>query len=101
VAGELGVQAFYSAQLDGALPQILLIGGMINARLLHPEDWGRRLDAVARGWSLGRRSRPLFGVAWDELWAVPLEEVRKGLGIEVPEQEARPERSLAHPPLAA
>jgi ubiquinone biosynthesis protein COQ4 len=82
VAGELGVQAFYSAQLDGALPRILLIGGLINARVLHENDWGRRLDAVARGWTLGKRARALFGVRWDELWAVPLAEVRAALGLE-------------------
>jgi ubiquinone biosynthesis protein Coq4 len=82
VAGELGLQAFYSAQLDGALPRILLIGGLINARFKGDDDWAPRLDAIARGWQMGNRARPLFGVAWDELWARTIDEVRAELGIE-------------------
>jgi ubiquinone biosynthesis protein COQ4 len=97
VAGELGVQAFYSAQLDGALPRILLIGGLINASILHKNDWGRRLDAVVRGWTLGKRARALFGVAWDELWAVPLADVRTGLGLDPAGAEPTSNRA----PLAA
>jgi ubiquinone biosynthesis protein Coq4 len=88
VAGELGVQAFYSAQLDSALARYLLIGGLLNSRMRDSEDWPRRLDAIARGWALGKRARPLFGRSWDDLWAVPLAEIRARLGIE-PER-ARP-----------
>jgi ubiquinone biosynthesis protein Coq4 len=87
VAGELGVQAFYSAQLDGALPRLLLIGGLINAGLLHQNDWGRRLDAMARGWTRGKRARALFGVAWDELWTVPLADVRTELRLDAERPE--------------
>jgi ubiquinone biosynthesis protein Coq4 len=81
VAGELGLQAFYSAQLDGPLPRYLLVGGLVQSRVWAPEDWGRRLDAIARGWTLGRRARPLFGQAWDDLWGQPLERVRRDVGI--------------------
>ena len=83
VAGELAVQAFYSAQLDGELPRLIVIGGLVNARLRGGDDWGRRLDAISRGWTRGKAARPLFGVAWDELWARPLDEVRAGLGIAI------------------
>lgn len=83
VAGELAVQAFYSAQLDGELPRILLIGGLINSEIKNENDWPRRLDAIARGWQLGRSARPLFGVRWDELWESPLDEVRRSLLLDV------------------
>jgi ubiquinone biosynthesis protein Coq4 len=89
VAGELGMQAFYSAQLDGALPRVLIVGGLINALIRARQDWGRRLDAVARGWRLGRESRPLFGQRWDELWDHPLDEVRAQLHLDVVAGETR------------
>jgi ubiquinone biosynthesis protein COQ4 len=95
VAGELGVQAFYSAQLDGALPRLLLIGGLINAGLLHRSDWGRRLDALARGWTLGKRATALFGVAWDELWTAPLADVRRGLGLDPLDSEPGASRATS------
>jgi ubiquinone biosynthesis protein COQ4 len=81
VAGELGLQAFYSAQVDGDLPRLLIIGGLINARLQARNDWGRRLDALAQGWTMGRQARALFGVAWDDLWSQPLEQVRALLNV--------------------
>jgi ubiquinone biosynthesis protein COQ4 len=81
VAGELGVQAFYSAQLDGALPRYLLVGGLVQARIWAPHDWSRRLDAIARGWTLGVRARPLFGQDWDALFGEPLDAVRGRLNL--------------------
>jgi ubiquinone biosynthesis protein Coq4 len=56
------------------------------------DDRQRRIDAIGRGWEMGKRAKPLFGVRWDQLWTVPLETVRKSLGIEAFEEA---------PPLAA
>jgi ubiquinone biosynthesis protein COQ4 len=71
VAGELGLQFFYAV-----------------------DDRTARMDAIARGWQLGRRSRRLFGFDWAAHWAVPLEEVRRKLRLEqldaAPGAEARP-----------
>lgn len=81
VAGEVGLQAFYSAQVDGALPRWLVMGGLLNAILQQPADWSRRLEAIAQGWRLGKTAKPLFGVRWDDKWRMPLGEVRAGLGL--------------------
>jgi ubiquinone biosynthesis protein Coq4 len=81
IAGELGLQAFYAAQLGGKLPPLLLAGGLFHAAVKQPEDFDRRMAALARGWDLGRRARPLFGVRWNERWAEPLVEVRRDLGL--------------------
>lgn len=83
VAGELGLQAFYAAQLPGRLPWAILAAGFLNTLLFAYDDRDRRLGAIARGWQLGRRSRPLFGARWDELYALPLAEVRARLGLDV------------------
>jgi ubiquinone biosynthesis protein Coq4 len=39
-------------------------------------DLGEVFSAFTAGWRMGQSCDPLFGVAWDELWGVPLPEVR-------------------------
>jgi ubiquinone biosynthesis protein COQ4 len=81
VAGELGLQAFYLAQFPGSLASVLIALGLLHARLHEPEDQRPRVEAVARGWTLGRQARPLFGVRWAEQWTRSLAEVRGDLGL--------------------
>jgi ubiquinone biosynthesis protein Coq4 len=81
-AGELGLQAFYAAQTPGNLPLLLLAVGLLNTGFFAMADRERRLEAISRGWAMGRRARPFFGVRWDELWARPVSEVRASLGVE-------------------
>jgi ubiquinone biosynthesis protein COQ4 len=82
VAGELGLQAFYAAQTPGGLPLMLLAMGCLNTALYSMQDRERRLDAISRGWAMGKQARPLFGVRWADLWGHPIAEVRESLGIE-------------------
>lgn len=82
VAGELGLQAFYAAQGPGGLPLILIAMGCLNTALYAQDEREARLDAVARGWEMGRRAMPLFGVRWDAHWTTPVDEVRRTLGVE-------------------
>ncbi|RYE92655.1 MAG: hypothetical protein EOO75_06180 [Myxococcales bacterium] len=81
VAGELGLQAFYVAQTEGKLGLLLLSIGMLEAAGKGFEDRQARLDAVARGWLLGKRARPLFGLPWAERWGQPIAELRAELGL--------------------
>lgn len=81
VAGELGLQAFYAAQAPGGLPWMLMAMGFLNTALYAMDDRERRLDAISRGWEMGRAAKPLFGVRWDQLWSAPIEEVRRSLGV--------------------
>jgi ubiquinone biosynthesis protein Coq4 len=83
VPGELGLQAFYQAQLPGKLPAAILASGFVNTLLFSFGEREARMREIARGWLLGRRSRPLFGVRWDDYLALPLGEVRARLGIAV------------------
>jgi ubiquinone biosynthesis protein Coq4 len=83
VAGELGLQAFYQAQLPGKLPAAILASGFLNTLVFSFAQRDVRLREIARGWLLGRRSRPLFGVRWDDLMALPLDEARARLGLDV------------------
>jgi ubiquinone biosynthesis protein COQ4 len=89
VAGELGLQAFYIAQVEGRLGLLLIAMGLLNSAYDQQgfEDRRRRMDAVVRGWLLGRRARPLFGLRWDDLWERPLVQVRAELGLALDEAE--------------
>jgi ubiquinone biosynthesis protein COQ4 len=81
VAGELGLQAFYAAQVRGGVPFVILASGLLNTAIYARADHERRLSAIAEGWRLGLTARPLFGVDWEPLWSEPLETVRARLGI--------------------
>lgn len=83
VAGELGLQAFYGAQLNGPLPSAILAAGILNTALFALDDQGRRFDAIAYGWNVGRRARPLFGFDWTGSWDRPVAEVRAAMNIPV------------------
>jgi ubiquinone biosynthesis protein COQ4 len=82
VAGELGLQAFYAAQLPGNLPPILMATGLLNTAFFAMDDRQRRMNAIARGWAMGQRARPLFGQRWDKRWSQPIAEVRASLNVE-------------------
>jgi ubiquinone biosynthesis protein Coq4 len=102
VAGELGLQAFYQAQLPGKLPAAILAAGFVNTLIYSFGDRDARLREIARGWLLGRRSRPLFGVRWDDYVALPLDEVRARLGIDIDAVDAAlPARDPVQPVRAA
>jgi ubiquinone biosynthesis protein Coq4 len=82
VPGELGLQAFYFAQLPGKLPSAILAAAFLNTLLRHFEEREARMQEIVRGYLLGRRARPLFGVRWDQLWSTPLDEVRARLRLD-------------------
>jgi ubiquinone biosynthesis protein Coq4 len=82
VAGELGLQAFYAAQMQGKLPYVILAIGFMNTFLFAYGDRNRRFEEVVRGWRMGRRAKSFFGVRWDELSEKSLAEVRRELNVE-------------------
>jgi ubiquinone biosynthesis protein COQ4 len=87
VPGELGLQAFYLAQFPGGLPVALLAAGFVNTVMYEFDQRDTRMRAIVRGWLLGKRAKPFFGVRWAEWWNTPLSEVRAKLGVAIPEVE--------------
>lgn len=82
-AGELGVQAFYLAQVPAPVVTTLIGGGLFNTAFVNFNDMPPRVRAIVRGWLLGRRAEPLFGVPWQEWWERPVDEVRRELGLDL------------------
>ena len=89
VAGEAGLQAFYLAQFPARLSALLLTLIGFNTFLYAFDDRDPRMEAIARGWQLGKTARPFIGVRWAELWQLPLAEVRARLGVTAPIDSAR------------
>jgi ubiquinone biosynthesis protein Coq4 len=87
VPGELGLQAFYLAQFPGGLPSALLAAGFVNTVIYAFDQRDARMHAIVRGWLLGKRAKPFFGVRWAEWWKRPLGDVRSELGVDIPDVE--------------
>lgn len=81
VPGEAGLQAFYMAQFPARLAPILLAIVFINTVIYRFDEKDARMDAITRGWQLGKAAAPLIGVRWDQLWELPLTAVRARLRL--------------------
>ncbi len=85
--GELGLQAFYLAQIPGALPALLVATGFLRGALVDNAVLRPMMNELVRGWRMGTQAKTFFGVHWDDMWSLPLADVRARLGIE--EADAR------------
>ncbi len=83
VDGELGLQAFYFAQLQAPLPLTLMSAGLLNMALKNEGSGARRVELLVQGYLMGRRAKPLTGIDWSEHWDRPLTELRRELTLEV------------------
>jgi ubiquinone biosynthesis protein Coq4 len=50
--------------------------------VLRRADLGPVFEAFSVGYQAGKQSRPLFGAHWDELFSLPLAEVRDRFAID-------------------
>ncbi len=86
VAGELGLQAFYLAQVEGSVALSILSAGLLNTLIYKPEERRERMAAITRGYAMGIRAKNIVGLDWDTLLGDPLEQVRALLDIDVDTQ---------------
>jgi ubiquinone biosynthesis protein COQ4 len=83
VAGELGLLAFYLAQLPSRLGLVLIASGLVQTWLSAFDERDARMRAIVRGWLLGRRAASLLGVDWSRSWDVPVAELRARHRIDI------------------
>lgn len=80
--GEVGLGAFYAAQLRSPA----FFGYMLALVLLNVvsrrADLDEILAALSSGYRGGRAAEPILGTAWDELWTLPLEDLRRRFAID-------------------
>lgn len=80
-AGEMGVYAFTVAQGGYASMHVGLWFAALAYPLRFPHLSVEIFRALRRGWQLGKQSTMLLGVRLEEWWALPLDEVRRRLGL--------------------
>ena len=81
--GEAALLPFSWAQQGGLANGFLTLGAAFRVWNFPDTSWPRY---VWRAWRRGRRALPLDTLAYEELLAEPLEEVRRAVGIDPPEQ---------------
>lgn len=96
VPGEVGLQAFYLAQLRTPLALVLIAAMLLRGLRYADTAIAPCMDAITRGWRMGKAAQPLFGVDWSTLWSTPLSEVRARFALDL-----EPAAALAPTALAA
>ncbi len=81
--GELGLQAFYAAQLPSRVAVGILAIGMVQTLFQGFSERSERLEQISRGARMGKAAVPLAGVDWQSLWTTPLLEVQQQLKIQL------------------
>jgi ubiquinone biosynthesis protein Coq4 len=100
--GEVGLGSFYSGQFRSpAFFSFMLALVLLNV-VFRRAELVPVMSAISEGYRAGERAEPLFGVHWDELWEVPLDEIRSRFGIELATDRETSAREVRAPqPLAA
>ncbi len=79
---EVSISGFQMAQFGHHYSSMFL--GMLQTKIAFtqpPEAMTFTLDTVLTGYRHGRRTPPLLGVEWEELWGLPVPEIRARLGV--------------------
>ncbi len=82
LAGEVGLGGFYAAQFgNSAFFGYMLALVNLNV-IMRRGDLGVVFEAFAAGYQTGKRTQPLFGLDWDALFEVPIDELRERLEVD-------------------
>ena len=82
IYGEIQLEAFYVAQLEVSKFWLALLTKNLLKSLLYDLDAATSyMEAITKGWTMGKAARPLFGLDWDALWETSIDEVRASLNI--------------------
>jgi ubiquinone biosynthesis protein COQ4 len=92
--GEIGLGGFYLAQMNLPLIALMLALILLNTIVRQPTTLRTRMDALVAGFQMGKEARSLFGVRWDQMWDLPLGDIRLTFGL-------TPESALGEGVLAA
>ena len=78
---EVAISGFQLAQFghnySAMFLAVVAAGGMMRA----PEAYGLILETILSAWVHGRRTPPLIGIPWEDVWDQPTEAIRARFGI--------------------
>lgn len=86
--GEIQLEAFSVAELHYSRFWLAWLGkNFIKTAMNDLEDCERRMNALTKGWTMGKQAKPLFGIRWNQYWEHPLVEIRQRFHLPLhPEQ---------------
>lgn len=79
--GEVRVVSFTVAQTPAPYPALIIASRPLQAALYQPKLLPPIMDAIAEGWLLGRRAKPVMATRWEDHWERPLAEIRTEYGL--------------------
>ncbi|MEO1428443.1 MAG: Coq4 family protein [Cyanobacteria bacterium J06633_8] len=86
IPGELQIEAFCVSQIyPSRFWLALIVKNLLKSVVDDIEVSTQYMDAITKGWLMGKQAKPLFGINWNQLWEHPLEEVRADLNIVFPD----------------
>lgn len=81
VEDEVGLQAFYAAQLKSPFNMTLIAAGVLHAAIRNQQLTGPIMEAIKLGWDNGKAAHPISAVKWEEMWDCPLEDIRQQYNV--------------------
>lgn len=85
--GEMMISAFYVAQAKIPLSTLLIAFGFLRTLFKNPDRIDDLIIAISEGWRLGKRTKMVFGVVYEDYFEKPIAEVRELLGVSLPAQD--------------
>ncbi len=87
IIGEIRLEAFYVKQLRFSRFWLsLLAKNLLKTTIYQIENSEKYLDTITEGWIMANNAQPLFGIQWNKLWHLPLEDIRASLNLKIPQQ---------------
>ena len=84
IIGEIKLEAFYVKQMRFSRFWLsLLAKNLLKTTIYQIENSEKYLDAITEGWIMANNAQPLFGIQWNKLWHLSLEDIRASLNIEI------------------
>lgn len=82
ILGEIQLEAFYVAQLEVSRFWLALLAkNLLKSVVYDIETSTQYMEALTKGWLMGKKAEPLFGIDWNTSWETPIEQVRTSLNI--------------------
>lgn len=88
-AGEIELEAFYLAQIYPSPTFLALLAkNLMKTAIEDLELCEEHMNALAKGWMRGKQAQPLFGVQWNTMWEVPLEQIQTQFNLNQPLEQS-------------
>lgn len=78
---EVGLAAFQMAQFGHHYASLFIAIVLSSLALNRPQGLEIVLDSIFKGWTHGRETRSMLDAPWEDLWDLPIDQVRDRLGV--------------------